>query len=131
MKLGRRLRGRQRRDAAGGQAGVDRVQASLAGSVPLVGSCGSTWLVAMISLTSKWIRATLRISVPVGRPGLGLDDVGDVAHAAAGAVLGRQEAGEHVGRQAGARVDRLEAGESPAGVGVQPQLDLDVEVCPL
>jgi hypothetical protein len=51
-----------------------------------------------------------------------------MAHAAAGAVFGRQEAGEDVGRQAGVRVDRVEVGIDLAGGEVDAGLDLDLEV---
>src|SRR5262249_38986182 len=66
-----------------------------------------------------------------GQAGAGPDGVAEIAHAAAGAVLGRQEAGQDVGRQAGARVDRLEDGGDHAGWQVDPQLDLHVEGLPV
>src|SRR5262245_11678244 len=47
------------------------LKASLAGSVPLLGSWGSTWLVSIGSLASKTIRATLRSGVPVGSQAFG------------------------------------------------------------
>ena len=49
-----------------------------------------------------------------GQAGLGLDRVVDLAHAAAGAVLGGQETGQDVGGQTGRRIDRDERGEDGA-----------------
>ena len=46
-------------------------RACLVGSMPWLGSSSLTWSVAMDWLSSKVIRATLVICVPVGRPVLG------------------------------------------------------------
>ena len=71
------------------------------------------------ALTSKTMSATLRICVPVARPAFGEISVADVALAAAGAVLGREEAGQHVGRQLRGRIDRLEGDGQLAGREVE------------
>ena len=88
-------------DAAGGRGVVDRDQGLLGRVDALAGVVRrSTWSVAIGGVAVErrcWRRCGS--GVPVGRPALGAIDVADVALAAAGAVLGRQEAGQDVGRQ--------------------------------
>ena len=62
-----------------------------------------------------------------GQAGLRLNDVVEEAHAPARAILGRQEAGQDVGRKLGVGIDREEVSVDLAGVGIQTELDLDVE----
>ena len=99
----------------------------MAGSVPWLGSWGSTWLVAMVRLAVEGDQGDVADLGAGGQAGLGLDGVAEVALAAAGAVLGRQEAGQDVGRQRRGRVERLEDGADLAGGRVEAQLDLDAK----
>src|SRR5262249_21233831 len=65
---------------------------------------------------------------PRGQAGVGPDEEGEVPLAAARVVLRRQEASEHVRWQVGERVEGPEAGEDLAGLRVEVQRDLDLEV---
>ena len=83
---------------------------------------------AICDCPSKLTRATLLNLRAGGKSRFGLDRVGEVALAAAGAVLGRQETDKHVARrQARVRVDRLEAGIYLARVGDQAKFDVHVK----
>ena len=49
------------------------IRACLVGSIPWLGSSSLTWSVAIGVLPSNTMLATLRICVPVARPGIGRD----------------------------------------------------------
>jgi len=101
------------------------------GSTPLAGSCGSPWSVAIGSLASNVITATLRSRGPAGQVRPGPDERSLNAPPAAGAILGGQEAGSGRRAAGGLRVDRLEGFEHLPARRVQPQLDLHLERLPV
>ena len=84
------------------------------GSTWLVGAAASRVLktsgVSIGSLKSKKMRARFSMTVPEGRPASGRDAVADRALAAAGGVVGVEQAEERVlGEPAGGGVDGLGA----------------------
>ena len=127
-ETGRGLDGRQRADAAAGRAGVDRVQ----GLFVRVDSLARVMVVEQVGRDRRLLQVECDqrdvADLGAGRQArLGLNDVAEEAHSAAGAILGGQEAGEDVGRKLGIGIDRKEVCEDQPCGAVQTQLDRDVE----
>ena len=121
-------RGRQRQDVAGRIAGVDRIEALLVRIGALAGVVGID-LVGGDSLGAvEGDFGHVADLSARGQARLGAGNVRDIAHAAAGAVLGRQEADVDRRGQTRIGIDRAERGIDLARIGVDAGLDLDVEI---